>query len=244
MRLIIRHIPKGTLVAIAFLIVLTLACGVTDNGGVTTPVVQGTALPDQSDDAGQFEPITPTAQESPDQEATATPTPTVTPVGLMGGLVIGRANLVYTFKVKDGDTLIGEGEAIIPLRIKSTGEEGHYIYTENQPGTQVVSAAGVLEGNLCYITYTFTPTYSVDGDFYEDGCRFEFTIEVYSDPSAEVTENSCGYSISGDHFFFPPVIGPHVITEDNNPLTIKPDPRVTHIYSIEDVELPTSFTCW
>ncbi len=243
MQIISEYNLRRPLAAIAFLIALTLACGVFDTGGAPTPAFQDPASTDDSRGPQEFETITPTVKETA-LAAISTPTPTPTTAGLTAGLVIGRANLVYTINIKDGDTLIGEGEAKIPIRIMSTGKDGHYIYKEDHPSTQVVNSAGLVEGSLCYITYTFTATYELEGDFYQDGCRFEFNIEVYEKPSVEETGNSCGYSLPGDHLFFPPEIGPHAITENNNPLTVIRDARVTHIYSIEDVELPTSIDCW
>jgi hypothetical protein len=230
------------LIAILLLIVLALACGEFNPGGNPTPLAQEPTSTNESANTEAADPNTQTLV----LEATATPTPTATPTILAAGLVIGKANLVYTFHVLDGDVLVGEGENTIPLHIKSIGDEGHYIYTEDLPGTQVVRiAGGTAQAIVCYITYTFTTTYSIDGDFYEDGCRFEFNFENFSETlEVEETGNSCGFSVSGSHLFFPPPFGPHIITEYSNPLTIKPDPRVTHIFSIEDVELPTSITCW
>jgi len=233
---------KHTLAAIVFLIVLTLASCVFDTGGEPTPVGQAPAPTDDGGDPDDFASLT----QTPDLGGAATPTPTPTPAGITAGLVIGRANLVYTFNVLDGATLMGEGTNTFPLHIMSIGEEGHYIYTEKLPGTQVISAAGgTVQGGFCYITFTFTATYEIDGDFYEDGCRFEFNIEDLSEALiVEETGNTCGQSVPGNHFFFPPPFGPHIISEASNPITIKPDPRVSHIFSIEDVELPTSITCW
>jgi len=241
MQIICRSNLKRALVAMVFLIVLTLASCVFDTGGEPTPL---DPQPAPTDDSGDPEETASTTQ-TPELGEAATPTLTETPAGITAGLVIGRANLVYTFKVRDGDVLIGDGETIIPLRFRSIGDEGHYIFTETLPGTQVTSlAGGTGQGIVCHITYTLSGNYSIDGDFYEDGCRFEFTFEG-DFLAEEETGNSCGFSgTSGAHLFYPPPFGPHIITEDNNPITIKPEPRLTHIFRIEDVELPTSITCW
>jgi hypothetical protein len=176
-----------------------------------------------------------------------TPTQTQTPMSAVGSMVYGTGTLRYMFEVKDQDLLVGEGEVEFPFEIMKPISDStpHYFRTTLQGG-QVVRVAGMNSGERCYVTYTYTVTYDLNGDFYPDECKFDFTLETFDETLTAEVEDGCGVpgGMDTNIYFFPPPSGPHVIIGEDVPLVIKPDPRVTHTFIIEDLDVPSDANCW
>ncbi|MBL7163713.1 MAG: hypothetical protein ISS57_14025 [Anaerolineales bacterium] len=180
---------------------------------------------------GDIEDLVDTAQ------ATETPTPTSAAVSSVDG---GSAVLHYTYEIESEFLNVHTDERFY-LRIW-VDNESEALVTGEGTGIQVVELAGMNKGVICWITIQQTALYEIRGVFMPETCSFEINV-LATDQSTEVVSDECGAGIDPKLFFYPPPPGPHVFTEDLEPVVLNLDQGVEARFELDDVQIPANTGC-
>ena len=148
--------------------------------------------------------------------------------------------LHYTYEIESEFLNVHTDERFY-LRIW-VDNESEALVTGEGTGIQVVELAGMNKGVICWITIQQTALYEIRGVFMPETCSFEINV-LATDQSTEVVSDECGAGIDPKLFFYPPPPGPHVFTEDLEPVVLNLDQGVEARFELDDVQIPANTGC-